>query len=84
MDILALRSDIAALHSKIDFNSEKYMMKFNSIEEQTTKTNGRVGAVEKQNDEFNDFKNQAKGAIIIIMSLVIPMFVWFVVRYAIN
>lgn len=47
MDIQSLKADIASLHAKLDFNSEKYMEKLTAIECQTIKTNGRVTTLER-------------------------------------
>ena len=60
------------------------MTKFNSIEAQTIKTNGRVDRLENSYSDMRDFKNQAIGGIGIIMAMVVPMFIWFLSNYVIN
>lgn len=42
LDIQALRADILATNVKLDTHYIEYMNKFDNIEKQTTKTNGRV------------------------------------------
>lgn len=53
MDIQALKSDILSLHTKLDYNSERYMEKLSSIEVQTIKTNGRINAHDDKLDQHS-------------------------------
>lgn len=49
--------------------------------EQTTKTNGRVTALEVKTDSIKSWQDKAIGALIICQVFVLPILIWLVVQH---